>query len=442
MSRQDAEATIDGWNLSWWRRFGRWRLLIGLILLAVLPTVGYLVGRRAETTAESVANATPPPPTPVVATVEEGTIDTDEVFRGRVVSDATPLSATFAQPAVVTDDPARPGDAVSEGESFVEVEDRPFIVLEGLLPLVRDVQPGASGSVVAQLQEALRRLGIYEAEIDGLYGQQTQAAVIALYERLGYPPPPVVGEDEVETAESEVSAGEAAVAGARDAVEQARASGTPTRAARAALSQAEGELAKARERLAVAQSKQGVAVPQQEVLFIPRTPVQLLSTPISVGSVLEGQTVMAEVYSGNPYVVTQASEADSQYFSVDNSVLFRSDSGEDLGRGTIVAVEAPDGTEDSQVGNSQWTVRIEPDDPIDSSLIGTELLVVVPGDEQSGLIVPVTAIRSTSSGVMYVLVSDGPDSSRRAEVDAGLSSGGFVTITGNVAEGDEVVIDE
>jgi hypothetical protein len=54
-------------------------------LLVALLAMGYLVGSRAETEAEAVANAAPPPTLPVVAVLEAGTIGNSVTVRGTVV---------------------------------------------------------------------------------------------------------------------------------------------------------------------------------------------------------------------------------------------------------------------------------------------------------------------------------------------------------------------
>lgn len=47
------------------------------------------------------------------------------------------------------------------------------------------VSSGSTGSTVARLQHRLRDLGVYRGEIDGDYGPQTRAAVVAVHKLLG-----------------------------------------------------------------------------------------------------------------------------------------------------------------------------------------------------------------------------------------------------------------
>jgi Putative peptidoglycan binding domain len=183
-------------DLSWWRSTGRWRLVGTVVLLIALPVVGYLVGSRAETEAEAVANAAPPPTLPVFATVEMGTIDDSVTVRGTVVQAADDLLVAFGKPSVVTGVPPAAGDVITEGDVVLEVDDRPLFVLEGALPLISDLDPQARGSMVAQLQDAMTRLGWYEGKVDGIYGWSTQLALRSMYRDAGFTPPVLAASDD------------------------------------------------------------------------------------------------------------------------------------------------------------------------------------------------------------------------------------------------------
>lgn len=72
------------------------------------------------------------------------------------------------------------GTEVSSGDELYRVGTDPVILLEGVVPLFRDLDDGTEGIDVAQLQAALIELGFDpdgEIEIDGVFGGQTQELV-------------------------------------------------------------------------------------------------------------------------------------------------------------------------------------------------------------------------------------------------------------------------
>jgi peptidoglycan hydrolase-like protein with peptidoglycan-binding domain len=348
------------------------------VLLVLVPVAAYMAGRRAETPAESIANATPPPASPLVFVVEERTLSADEVFRGQIVSDVRQIAIQLPTPAVVTAPPPDLGSQLGDGSVIAEIDDRPVILLQGVLPLIRPVMPGDTGSVVRQIQESLQRLGHYAGDVDGVYDSDTQDAVSALYEELGYPAP-------------------------------------------------------------VATDTAGTPVPMSEVVFLPAMPVSLRSTPLELGSVLAGEALVAEVHSQAPYVTVQVREPDRAYLQVETGVLLRSDSGDSLGTGTVVRADTA-GQGDAGQGGADWVVLIEPDHGLDPDLIGSGLQVVVDGGSETGLVVPVTAIRADATGELYVLAVGDDGMPTRVAVSAGLAFGGFVIVEGTLAAGDSVIV--
>ena len=166
------------WRLAWSSRHGWIRLSVWIIVLAALPLVAYQMGKRAETVSEAVANAAPPAKTDVTATVERRILESGETFLGEVTSSNVAITAP-ASGVVVTIGVAA-GDQVVEGQSVAVVDDRPLFILEGDLPLLHDLEPGATGSWVTQLQQALARIG-RGAGVTGVFDKSTQDAVTDLY---------------------------------------------------------------------------------------------------------------------------------------------------------------------------------------------------------------------------------------------------------------------
>ncbi|MEN8113320.1 MAG: L,D-transpeptidase family protein [Actinomycetota bacterium] len=78
--------------------------------------------------------------------------------------------------------------AAVDGALVHVVADQPVVVgrtvvnpLEGAAP----VGPGAESVVVARLQQRLKSLNLFRGEIDGVYGRETAASVVAFHKLLG-----------------------------------------------------------------------------------------------------------------------------------------------------------------------------------------------------------------------------------------------------------------
>lgn len=379
-------------DLSWWRSKGRWRLVGVVVLLVALPVVGYLVGSRAETEAEAVANAAPPPTLPVVAVVETGTIDDSVTVRGTVVQAADDVLVPFEEASVVTGEPLSAGEVIAEGDVVLVVDDRPLFVLEGVLPLISDLAPRARGSMVVQLQEALARLGWYEGDVDGIYGWSTQQAVKAMYKDAGFSAPVLAAPEGPESVEG---------------VGAPPATGTPLVAS--------------------------------EVMFFTSLPQTIGATLVERGSVVDAETAVFSLPQGETVVESFLSQADAAPFAVGMTVELRTDDDSITTTGVVESIE-PD--EDSGGGDLVMVVSLDGDDlrsrnglPVQVSTLGTEV--------PTGLVVPYTAVRSTGDGTAYVLRQVDGATSERVDVEVVAEGGGFVRIEpvdSVLVEGDEVVV--
>ena len=79
------------------------------------------------------------------------------------------------------------GQEMRTGQVILEVEGAPVFLLQGDLPLWREIGPGVSGPDVAMLRAALAKLG-HAAGVEGkqAYDQDLSAAIGALYGAAGY----------------------------------------------------------------------------------------------------------------------------------------------------------------------------------------------------------------------------------------------------------------
>lgn len=97
---------------------------------------------------------------------------------------AEPTTLTLGSVGRVRSSACAPGAVIASGTSPVMLDDRPMLALATALPLWRDLDVGARGSDVTDLQTELARLG-HDVTPDGVYGPGTRAAVRALMTSLG-----------------------------------------------------------------------------------------------------------------------------------------------------------------------------------------------------------------------------------------------------------------
>jgi hypothetical protein len=69
----------------------------------------------------------------------------------------------------------------NEGDVILTASGRPVFALQGQVPTYRDLVPGSSGDDVLQLEQSLKRLGFDPGLADGIYDENTSAAVTAWY---------------------------------------------------------------------------------------------------------------------------------------------------------------------------------------------------------------------------------------------------------------------
>jgi peptidoglycan hydrolase-like protein with peptidoglycan-binding domain len=81
-----------------------------------------------------------------------------------------------------------PNTQFKQGDVMLTASGRPVFILQGKLPVYRDLVPGISGNDVRQLQQGLKRLGFFSATTSGNYGELTSAAVAKWYKSKGWEP--------------------------------------------------------------------------------------------------------------------------------------------------------------------------------------------------------------------------------------------------------------
>jgi peptidoglycan hydrolase-like protein with peptidoglycan-binding domain len=170
------------------------RAVILLTIVAVaLVGGGIMLGDYFETPEEASLRQ-PPEVVPVTDPLRREVLEQSVTLRGTVTpaERATPRFAAGVQGRVITAVGVQPGTELESGQVLLEVEGRPVIVLTGEFPAWRNFTSSMNGPDVSQLQSALAELGFYhkKGQALGTVGHRTLNAVLALYQSLGYEPPP------------------------------------------------------------------------------------------------------------------------------------------------------------------------------------------------------------------------------------------------------------
>lgn len=440
---------------------GRRRLLLAVVVGTLLLAIGGVAGATlVKSPAELAAEAEPPDASVLTAAVELRVLRDTVVLRGTVTAgsslEVTPSGPPDGGRAVVTGLRAKQGDAISAGEVIVEVSGRPVYALRGAIPAYRDLRPGADGKDIAQLQQALRRLGHSSGgDRRGFFGAGTKAAVSEFYESSGYEAPTTGEGDEeaVAAAQAQVTAAERALTQARDALELAKEAadaqttppppGTPdpVKEAQQQVEFAEEDLAAAHDALATIRSNTGPMVPLSEIVFVPSFPARITALNARIGSDVSAPLLVLS--SGELVVEARLNPElrglldDGLEVEILSELLGLSAEGEIASIGEI---------EQDETGGSTHPMTVTPTGELDPRLSGEDVRLTVQAAATNGevLVVPLAAVSAGADGRTTVtkLLPDGRE--ERVPVTAGVSGDGFVEVTpeqsGQLGEGDRVVV--
>jgi membrane fusion protein, multidrug efflux system len=273
---------------------------------------------------------------------------------------------------------------------ILEVAGRPVFVFAGTVPAYRNLVPGESGEDVAQLQLALESLGFgVGADTSGVYGPGTAAGVAAFYQSIGYPAPAV---------------------------------STGPKADRGAM------------------------MPLSEFMFLPRFPAHLASIGAKVGGTASGKLVTLSM--GNPAIAGQLNPNDHGLVRAGMKVTITDTVTGRSVRGRVTSVRSQTQTKHSISGGIYLPMRIRPDRPLPSSLIGQNVRLTIAAAHSRGpvLAVPEAAVFASVNGSTYITKVTASHSQVRVPVRAGITGDGLVEVTpargGTLAAGDKVVIGE
>ncbi|RRD49967.1 hypothetical protein [Arachnia propionica] len=371
----------------------RLRLLGYIVGLAVAFAAGGVVATQFMSTPEQrAANAEAPPASTLTATVTSREIANTVVTRGDVTaSEAVDILAGRTYPsatAIFTAVRAKVGESAAAGTAVAEVNGRPILALPGELPAYEDLATGSTGPLVTQLQAALRAAGATIDDPEGLYGRSTAAAVAELYTRAGY--------------------------AAQDSLPASEVAFVPSLPARVISSTARrgGPAAEASLKLAAGELVVTITNPDRDLAALARQDV-----PVRLANELTGEAADATIQP----VTTQTEGGEA---------------------GTDQTAGGQDSAQpDGQAGGRGTVLTIVPKEPLPLTWLDSSVRVTVTAaaSEGSVLAVPQAAVHTDSRGRTVVTVVK--DTRRRdVEVVVGATGEGYVQITGEINEGDEVVI--
>lgn len=494
---EKADPAVAGWSRVLHGNRVLW-VLAGVAVLSLIAGVG--LSFFVISPSQAAANAAPPEPGLITVPVEQRVLSNDVTIRGDAeFADSVEVkleTGDLGGPAVVTGRVPEIGATLGAASVALEVVGRPVIVLPGELPAYRTLRVGLAGPDVTQLKQSLAAVGIDPGDVSSdVFDDGTADAVAALYDRVGYPLPasPDDSEEAVRAAREGVSAAEDAVAAAeRDvhaastgptsveriqadnavrsaerALAEARSSGSPAEVAAAqdalelaraerdamlaprdtssqvaAVEQARRQLADAQELLNDALERQQAFLPVSEVLYLQDLPRRVDDVMVQRGTIVQSAAML--VSGATLTIQASAVEADAKLLKPgDAATLAMPDGGELAAEITSVAPRKAEGGESAE-GGARYDVVLAPVNPSDEqvqALRGQNVRVKISIGATQGevLAVPLAALTAGPGGESRVEVVEGGET-RLVEVEAGLAAEGFVEVTGDIEEGDQVVV--
>jgi HlyD family secretion protein len=404
----------------------RRRQLVVVAGVAVLAAAtGLVAGNFVRSPASVAAETAPPPVTSLTSEVEQRAITETVIARGeaRIAGrlELTPGAPPDGMKSVVTRVATKVGDQVSSGQVLLEVAERPMFVLRGKLPMYRDIAPGDTGKDVAQLQSALRELGWYVGDREGVYGVSTQAAVSNQYRIMGYQP--------LRTEAAPIESDESSDDTTEESLGPLSDSGLVVRTSAPRLQSRK-----------VKAEPTGPIVAMAECFFVPRSPSTV--TKLSARS---GGTVHAPAVTLSTSALTvraNVNPADGEALKVGQEVRIQDESGELDVKGRVAKVGAP---RVDETNGMSIPVTVRPNKRLALRWSGQAVRVSFPTRKTSkdALVVPLAAVSSGVDGRITVVRVDGARK-RRIEVGVGMRGDGYVEIqptkAGSLSVGDDVLL--
>lgn len=373
-----------------------WLRPFGMAMLAMLLVAMLAVGIVATTVGIQASREEPEPPVALTTNVRTRTL-ADEITGALVAFPDATIEVTAE--GTVTRNGISVGTALNEGGVIGVVNERPILLMQGVVPMWRTLAPGMHGEDVLQMQNALVRLGYAIYDESGTYGDSTALAMNQYLAALGY--------------------------------EAVNASNVPLKA----------------------DDWKQTAVPQQQLVFTPSVPVQAETTCGVAGQTIAGSLCTLETAS-RKYAAAFAAVDVPDVAALEGApaAILISDGAVNGTVGKQYEVERSAGDEKSDNASSVQSddsagsliyLRLE---NLDGGRLQKEAAAIGSGNvrvavtrtqgETDALTIESTALRQDGS-TTWVLVDGG----RRADVETGLCVQGICEISGdNLAAGTVIVL--
>ncbi|WP_327089407.1 peptidoglycan-binding protein [Nonomuraea sp. NBC_01738] len=234
-----------------------------------------------------------------------------------------------------------------------------------------------------------------------------------------------------------VRTAEEALATAEQALRQARQL-SPTRLK---VANAKQDVASAQALLAEFSRTYGTSIPPGELVFLPSLPARVQKAKVKAGQAVENE--IATVTSSTFMVTGSVEATEAELLREGLTATIELDSGKTY-EATVTAVgEKAKVGEDEGLSEGAQPVLLTP-----LSMKGLKGLsgstvtakVTVGATDEAVLVVPVAAVITAADGKARVQVEVAPDRTQEVEVRTGLTADGNVEVTGELKEGDRVVV--
>jgi hypothetical protein len=418
------------------------KLALLLILVVLLAVASWVAGSRIQSPAEAAARTAPPSPSPILVPVEERILTSDVVTRG-TARYGLPQSLSLAPSplksgaGVITTLPGR-GDQLEEGNVLLTASGRPVFVLQGTIPVYRDLHPGLTGEDVRQLEAALERLGFDPGPVDDVFNEETAAAAADLYSSAGYTSFAATGEQlaTLRTLEDELALAVRKKVAAENALAFAVDQDNTAQREVEWLTFLVDQLTKEVE---VARQKASSPLPLDEIVFVSTLPVRVEQIYVKVGDPASGPVIGVT----NNQLAIDSSLPLAEAALVQPGMTVAIDE-PDLGlqaSGVVSRVADTPGTDGVDGYHVYFEVLVD-ETPV--SLEGVSLRLTIPVESTGGAVtvVPVSALFLAADGTSRVQVENN-GGLEFVEVKPGLSADGFVEVTpseGTLSAGQLVLV--
>ncbi len=410
-----------------WKK--EYKLALLIVFLALLAGGSWLAGSRIQSPAEAAARTAPPTPSPILVPIEERILNANVITRGAARYGLPQTVSLVPSPlkseaGIITTLPAR-GEQFNEGDVLLTASERPVFLLQGEVPAYRDLYPGLSGADVHQLEAALERLSLDPGPVDGLFDEQTAAAVVNLYSAAGFDLFSATAEQlaNIQTLEEKLAIAVEEKAAAREAL--AGATIGAEEAARRELDWLTFLVDRLSAELEAARAKAKASLPVDEIIFLSNLPVRVQEIDAAIGEAASGPLMVVT----NNQLAIDSSLPLAEALLVKPGMTVAIDE-PDLGieaTGTVSRIAGTPGTDGVDGYHVYFEVLV---DETPATLEGFSLRLTIPVESTGGavMVVPISALFLAPDGTSRVQV-DNNGKLEFVTVEPGLSAEGYVEVT-------------